>query len=71
MTEPSRASCLVTREVWVIHELNFKVSKEISWKSQAISHQKLPMGENGLYWKVLFKCDAESRGLGEPETLHF
>ena len=29
----------------MIHELNFKMSKEISWKSQVISHQKLPMGE--------------------------
>ena len=55
----------------MIHELNFKMSKEISWKPQVISHQKLPMGEKGLYWKVLFKCSAESRGLGEPETLHF
>ena len=55
----------------MIHELNFKMSKEIFWKPQVISHQKLPMGEKGLYWKVLFKCSAESRGLGEPETLHF
>ena len=29
------------------------------------------MGEKGLYWEILFKRDAESRGLGEPETLHF
>ena len=54
----------------MILELNFKLSKDISWKPQVTSHQKLPMGEKGLYWKVLFKCDAESRGLGEPETLH-
>ena len=29
------------------------------------------MGEKGLYREMLFKRDAESRGLGEPETQHF
>ena len=38
-TELSRASCSVTKWIWAIHELNFKLSKYISWKASVISHQ--------------------------------
>lgn len=68
--ERSRASCSVIR-VGVIHEFNFKLSKNISWKSCTISHQRLPMGgrENFIRGYRLFTCDSESRVLGGPESL--
>lgn len=42
--ELSRASSSVIG-VGLIHELNFKLSKDISWKSWVINQQKLPTGE--------------------------
>lgn len=34
----------------MIQELNLQLSKDISWKSWIMRHQKLPMGERQLSW---------------------
>ena len=57
--EHSRTSYSNTAGISVIHEFGFKLSKDISWESWVMCHQKLPMGEKGLSRKILFKCNAE------------
>ena len=46
-TEHSRAFYSVSSRDLGILEFKFKLSKDIPWESQVITHQKLPMGEKG------------------------
>ena len=46
-TEHSRAFCSVSSRDLGILEFKFKLSKDIPWESQVITHQKLPMGGKG------------------------
>ena len=67
-TEHSRASCSVAAEIWEF------LSSISNCQRTFLGNHMLSLIKN-CPWdrkeEVMFRCKAESRGLGEPETLHF
>ena len=67
-TEHSRASCSVAAEIWEF------LSSISNCQRTFLGNHRLSLIKN-CPWdrkeEVMFRCKAESRGLGEPETLHF
>ena len=67
-TEHFRASCLVATETWEF------LSSILNCQRTFLGNHRLSLIKNCPWERneeVMFRCSAESRGLGEPEILHF